>query len=59
MMNDNEIIKALECCMYGHECEGCPYIGKGLCSDKLKKDALDLFLTKEEAEEALKGGVQG
>ena len=42
-MTDNEIIKALECCMYGHKCEGCSYIGKGLCSDKMKKDVLDLI----------------
>ena len=48
-MTDNEIIKALECCMYGHECEGCSYIGKGLCSDKMKKDALDL-INRQQAE---------
>lgn len=53
-MTDKEIIKALEVCMYGHECEGCPYIGKGLCSDKMKTDALDLINRQQAEIERLK-----
>lgn len=57
-MTDEQIIKALECCMYGHECEGCPYIGEGLCSDKMKKDALDLINRQKAEIERLKAESQ-
>ena len=44
-MTDTEIIKALECCAYGHKCcDVCPYDDNGFfCSDKMKKDAIDLI----------------
>ena len=46
-MTDNEIIKALECCLPQNgkrNCDDCPYAEceKG-CADKLTKDSLDLI----------------
>lgn len=55
-MNDNEIIKALECCIEYDEtknCMACPYCGhSGFfvgCSDAMKKDILDL-INRQKAE---------
>jgi FtsZ-binding cell division protein ZapB len=49
-MTDEQIIKALECCVIGYECpKDCPYMGKGLCVDKIRKDALDL-INRQKAE---------
>lgn len=51
---DEEIIKALECCMRGNHCEGyCPYDDEyddfEECTSKLTKDALDL-INRQKAE---------
>lgn len=57
-MNDNEIIKALECC--GREsCLGCPYRdGKCHQGNPMIRDALDL-ITRQQAEiERLKKEIQ-
>lgn len=45
MLNDNEIMKALECCQYDGMCEYC-YLksDKRGCKDRLHKDAFDLIL---------------
>lgn len=45
-MTDNEIIKALECCVCNlYKCPECPYNNETVskCSVKLKFDALDLI----------------
>ena len=44
-MTDNEIIKALECCIRTEEkCDECPYwLDYARCSNALRKDALDLI----------------
>lgn len=43
-MTDEQIIKALKCCTIGHACpKDCPYMGAGLCVDKVRKDALALI----------------
>ena len=47
-MNENDVIKALECCMKGNNCGGCcPYDDEDdtceECTSKLAKDALDLI----------------
>lgn len=57
-MNDNDIIKALECCRVGkreHDCKKCPlYCRVPACMGHLTADALDL-ITRQKAEiEALK-----
>lgn len=57
-MTDNDIIKALECCMYGHGCEDCHYIGKGFCNDKLKRDALDLINRQQAESERLQKAIK-
>ena len=52
-MTDNEIIKALECCVKGLECKNCPanpHKGNyGYCTSLLLKDALDL-INRQQAE---------
>ena len=57
-MNDNDIIKALECCLfaYGKKCEECPYekhkpflSSTQFCTYSLKKDILDL-INRQKAE---------
>ena len=54
-MEYNEIIKALECCVIGYACpKDCPYMGKGLCMDKIRKDALDLINRQKAEIERLK-----
>lgn len=49
-MNDNDIIRALECCVSGdctksqvEVCKPCPYFHDGNCTDLLKSNALDLI----------------
>ncbi len=53
-LKDEEIIKALECCMNGNNCGGCcPYDDEDdtceECTSKLTKDALDL-INRQKAE---------
>ena len=52
-MTDNEIIKALECCVKGLECKNCPanpHKGNyGYCTSLLLKAALDL-INRQKAE---------
>ena len=66
-MTDNEIIKALECCVTesGEDCGRCPYSeviyeqGRGGCCNKLAKDALALInCQKEEIERLHIEGLQ-
>lgn len=57
-MTDNEIIKALECCLPQNgkrNCDDCPYAEceKG-CADKLTKDCLDLINRQNAEIEKLK-----
>ncbi len=43
-MTDNDIIKALECCMnVSDSCFECPFYNKLTCTMRLKKSALDLI----------------
>lgn len=50
-MNDNDIIKALECCAVSNcleccavsNCDDCPYFKFGNCLEKLQLDAVDLI----------------
>ena len=45
---DEEVIKALECCMRGNHCGGyCPYDDFEECTSKLTKDAIDLINRKK------------
>ena len=56
-MNDNDIIKALECCSYGDEikCRECPADDCILsCGNKLSKQALDLIDRQKAENEILK-----
>ena len=57
-MTDNEIIKALECCLPQNgkrNCDDCPYAEceKG-CADKMIKDSLDLINRQKAGIERLK-----
>ena len=52
MMTDNEIVKALECCM-GCACKGCPYDGDAkieadVCINELVIDSLKLINRQKE-----------
>ena len=49
-MTDNEIIKALECCLKD-DCENCPYFANGLfeCGEHFYEDVLDL-INRQKAE---------
>jgi hypothetical protein len=57
-MDDNDIIKAFECCSNAEtitDCGICPYYKKG-CLDKVHADAIDLInRQKAEIEELRKG----
>lgn len=61
-LNDNEIIKALECCSTDEACcLGCPYIYIGTlngCYDVAKAKALDLINRLQEEKEALIAGQE-
>lgn len=51
-MTDNEVIKALECCLTHTKCEECPMNQKRNCMTELMKNALDLInRQKEEIEQ--------
>ena len=54
-MTDNEIIKALECCMKD-DCENCPYFANGLfeCGEHFNEDVLDLINRQKAEIERLK-----
>lgn len=58
-MTDNEIIKALECCIFDDvkECDNCPYYDKETeiyCVNDLLKDALNLINRQKAEIESLK-----
>ena len=58
-MTDNEIIKALECCVnngYPTGCQDCPYRGED-CNETLDADALDLINRQKAEIERLKNGL--
>ena len=62
-MTDNEIIKALECCMQGNNCGGCcPYDDEDdtceECTSKLTRDALSLINRQKTEIERLKKHLQ-
>lgn len=55
-MTDNEIIKALECCINA-DCKCCPHyigIGIGQCEEMLMKEMYDLLYRKDAEIEASK-----
>ena len=51
-ITDNEIAKALECCMNEKTCKNCAYNGRP-CMTPLKRDALDLINRLQEENERL------
>lgn len=59
-MTDNEIIKALECCISEDDetrerpCKGCPLLLDGSCLNSLRKYALDLINRQKAENESLK-----
>lgn len=54
-MTDNDIIKALECCMYvSDSCFECPFYNMLNCALRLKKSALALIKRQKAEIEALK-----
>lgn len=56
-MTENEIIKALECCIFHGEidvCEACPLLTNIECCDVLKENALDLINSQKAEIEKLK-----
>lgn len=55
-MNDNDIIKALECCAASF-CGDCPYCKFGNCLEKLQLDAVDLINSQKAESEKLKRDV--
>ena len=59
-LNDNEIIKALECCKRAavRQCEGCPYKERSSCAFELRRDALDLINRQQAEIERLKLEVE-
>ena len=63
-MRDNDIIKALECCVSGdyttsqvEVCKPCPYFHDGNCTDLLKRNALDLINRQKAEIEVLQNDV--
>ena len=56
-MTDNEIIKALECCILC-ECENCPHDGETACKENLNQEILDLITRQKEEKEALIAGQE-
>ena len=55
-MTDNEIVKALECCIASiTDCRNCPYyiVGDGDCVNKTKADVIDLVKRQYEEIERL------
>lgn len=54
-MQDNEIIKALECCTgYVNDCFNCPYRKDEFCDTSFPRDALDLINRQKAENERLK-----
>ena len=56
-MTDNEIIKALECCIKCDACENCPYFIRRQrfeCGEHFNKDVLDLINRQKEEIERLR-----
>ena len=55
MINDNDIIKALECCIHDDDgtkerpCQDCPLLLDDVCSNSLRKHSLDL-INRQKAE---------
>lgn len=58
-MNDNDIIKALECCCIDRDCSGCCYEGEktAKCVDDIMHDALDLINRQKAEIDRLKSKV--
>ena len=60
-MTDNEIIKGLECCNDGWNCESCAFDDEdesmSECTSKLAKAALDLIKRQQERIERLKDNL--
>ena len=52
-LTDNEIIKALECCIEG-DCDNCHYDEQTACNEYMKQDALDLINRLQAENERLK-----
>ena len=48
-LTDNEIVKALECCVTKEDCNGCPYDEINDCIKGHEEDILDL-ITRQQAE---------
>ena len=48
-MTDNEIIKALKCCIGGSNCGECPLLGSLYCMTEVNRNALDL-INRQQAE---------
>lgn len=59
-MNDNEIVKALECCMgmIEGECEECPMCNKEYCKDALMGYSRNLINRLQADQEALINGQE-
>ena len=53
-MTDKDIIKALECCQSGIQCQNCPLLGTRDCMTKLYENALALINRQQAEIEALK-----
>lgn len=53
-MTDNEIIKALECCNFGYECDYCPDNNENWCVLDIKLQILDLINRQKAEIEKLK-----
>ena len=59
-MTDNEIIKALECCIVYENCDGCPCAedNSQYCLKATCKNALDLIKRQKEELESLKNAYK-
>ena len=55
-MNDNELKKALVCCLIG-ECEGCPISEFSDCYETLKDEAMSLINRQQAENEQLKRNI--
>jgi len=50
MVDKEKVIKGLSChswCQEGFDCNDCPYLGSGACSELLAMDALALLKEQE------------
>lgn len=57
-MTDNEIIKALEYCTDGEDCDGCPYRTTASCSHRLRLDVVNLTNRQKAEIEDLKSQME-